>query len=544
MPAEDAKPPEAALAGENLAAAQQPPETTTLPSTEFIKVEKNLTSLGFFTPTSKRLRNSQGKTFTLTTNAGGTRIEMRGSIIPSVKYGLPVTADQDKWLALCKILTDILQKEGRVTNPVSFTSAQILRLLEQSPNSGKNYKSVAEWLDVLYSTTIISEGIVYLANEKRYAKDRFRVFDRAVSLGKELPDGTTASKNYVWFSEWQLQNINSNHLLPIDLETYRLLKNHIAKVLVPLLQIWLFATRKQGVFEKRYDELCQILNIRQYRYLSLIKQTLGPSLDELVQFNYLASWQIEKTANDEHYKIIFHHGPKFHRDRNACTAHAAPKPPRGSRQQRLNLKSANEAPPPPPPVDEALVAELVQRGIGDLESRKLLAKLAPGQPVAEQLEYADAVLRNPKNGIRNAQGFYISRLLENFPVPEHFETSAKRKLREAAELRQREAFAERQAIELAYDEYRREEIDRYIAAHVPAPEFAALVKREIAKRRRADPRSAQLPAETQAAIADRAVRSTLAEQIPIPIPTIEEFREREWIPHQADLWRSGELYQK
>jgi hypothetical protein len=39
-----------------------------------------------------------------------------------------------------------------------------------------------------------------------------------VSVWKELSDGRVADKNYVWFSEWQLQNINSNHLLPIDLE--------------------------------------------------------------------------------------------------------------------------------------------------------------------------------------------------------------------------------------------------------------------------------------------------------------------------------------
>ena len=82
------------------------------------------------------------------------------------------------------------------------------------------------------------------------SKDRFRVFDRAVSFGKELSDGKVADKNYVWFSEWQLQNINSNHLLPIDLEAYRELKNHIAKALVPLLQIWLYATRERRRFRK------------------------------------------------------------------------------------------------------------------------------------------------------------------------------------------------------------------------------------------------------------------------------------------------------
>ena len=94
-----------------------------LPSTEFVKVEKNLASLGFFTPSSKRLRNAQEKSFTITTVADGERMELKGTIIPSAKYGLPITADQDKWIALCKILTDIMRKEGRVTNPIAFTSA-------------------------------------------------------------------------------------------------------------------------------------------------------------------------------------------------------------------------------------------------------------------------------------------------------------------------------------------------------------------------------------------------------------------------------------
>src|SRR5580704_7538118 len=303
------------LEGESGTALELPIET--LPSTEFVKVEKNLASLGFFTPSSKRLRNAQEKSFTITTVTDGRRLELKGTIIPSAKYGLPITADQDKWIALCKILTDIIRKEGRVTNPGSFTSAEILRVLHKHRHSGKNYREIEEWLDVLFSTTIFSEGVVYLAKEKRRVKDRFRVFDRAVSFGKELSDGKVADKNYVWFSEWQLQNINSNHLLPIDLEAYRELKNHIAKALVPLLQVWLYATRNEGVFEKRYDELCEFLNIRRYQYHSLIVQTLGPSLDELKLFGYLSDWRIEKTSDGENYKIVLYHGDKFHRDRRA-----------------------------------------------------------------------------------------------------------------------------------------------------------------------------------------------------------------------------------
>ena len=60
------------------------------------------------------------------------------------------------------------------------------------------------------------------------------------------------------------------------------------------IAVWLYATRDEGVFEKRYDELCEILNIRQWTYVSKISEKLGPSLDELKQFGYLADWRIEE----------------------------------------------------------------------------------------------------------------------------------------------------------------------------------------------------------------------------------------------------------
>jgi hypothetical protein len=59
------------------------------------------------------------------------------------------------------------------------------------------------------------------AGKKRFGRDRFHVFSRAVSVGKELPNGTIADANYVWLSDWQLENINQSYLLPIDVETYR-----------------------------------------------------------------------------------------------------------------------------------------------------------------------------------------------------------------------------------------------------------------------------------------------------------------------------------
>jgi hypothetical protein len=281
---------------------------------DFVKVEKNLASLGFFTPSSKRLKTPQAKTIHFTRYIEGKRVEAKVTIEPSVSFGLPVTADQDKLIAFLKIVEAVKQEAGTVSNPIGFTSAEITHLLGKT-KGGRYYEDISEWLDVMVTTTVISEGAVYFAGKRKFAKDRFHVFARAISFGDELPDGTVADRNYVWLSEWQLENINNNHLLPVDFETYKQLKNHIAKALVPTLQIWLYASREEGVFEKRYDEFCQFLNIKRYHYLSQINQKLSPALDELVAHGYLSSWKIKPTSDHAGYKLVLHHGEKFYEDR-------------------------------------------------------------------------------------------------------------------------------------------------------------------------------------------------------------------------------------
>lgn len=281
-----------------------------LPAADFIKIEKNLASLGFFTPSSKRIKGTKKKTITFVKIINGKTVEARAIILPSAEYGLPVTADQDKYLALQKLVTDLRRRGEEIRNPIGFSSAELLRVLGKRVTAGKNYDDIAEWLRRMTLTGIVSEGTVYFAGRKIWAKDTFHVFERSVSFGSEMPDGQTAERNYIWLSEWQLENINNNHLLPIDLDTYRQLKNHIAKTIVPLLQIWLQDSRDKGYFEKQYDELCQILNISRYQHLSKIQEKLAPSLNELKGCGYLADWKIEKSSEDG-YKVIFYHGETF-----------------------------------------------------------------------------------------------------------------------------------------------------------------------------------------------------------------------------------------
>ncbi len=317
--------------------------------------EKNLASLGFFTPSNKRVRTQKSKTVTFTKTIDGNRVQARAIIVPGAIYGLPTTADQDKYLALQKIVTDYKKRHGEVRNPINFSSAELLALLRQNRRSGKNYELVNEWLNVMATTTIISEGVVYLAGRKVWARDRFRVFERMVTFGSDMSNGNRAEKNCVWFSDWQLENINNNYLLPVDLENYLRLKNHIAKALVPHLQIWLYASRDAGLFEKRYEELCQVLNLCPYFQPSKIKEKLCPSLNELVVNGYISSWSLDLTSDRTRYKILFRHGEKF------CCECAGGKTERQQEAEKAPFEKEQRLKP-------FLLAELVRRGIP--ESRR------------------------------------------------------------------------------------------------------------------------------------------------------------------------------
>src|SRR5215472_5787868 len=98
-----------------------------LPTPELVRMEKNLASIGFFTPSNKRIRNERKKIIIRSREANGQKIDSSATILPSAEYGLPITADQDTYLAVLKIATDIQRVQGRVENPIGFTTADILR---------------------------------------------------------------------------------------------------------------------------------------------------------------------------------------------------------------------------------------------------------------------------------------------------------------------------------------------------------------------------------------------------------------------------------
>lgn len=401
---------------------------------DFIEVEKNIIALGFFTPSSSRILTDKKKTISTVRYINGEKLETVAAILPSAYYGLPVTADQDKYFALQKIIQNYRRKTGTVPDPVGFTSAELLRILGVKKN-GKNYDDVADWMKRMTATTI--SATVYLAGRKAWVEDTFHVFDRAVVKGMEFADGKLADMNYVWLAPWQRENIAANYQLPIDFDTYCRLRNHIAKALVPLLQIWLYTSIRNGRFEKSYSDLCQLLNVRQYEHLSKIKEVLGPSLDELVNAEYLSAWSIEPRTVVSDFKICVAHGPKFFRDRE--------------------LRAIVDR----PEVAAPLIAELSRRGVSEAIARQLLASVPDDQPVQDQIEWGDYLIQTSRAGkFRNPAGFYVYLLRNAVMPPKEFETSRRRAARQENRASVSDASLRRLELENEYAEYKQRSVDQ------------------------------------------------------------------------------------
>jgi hypothetical protein len=111
------------------------PHRNSLLAPEFVKIEKNLNTLGFFTPAKHKGEKSREKIITMRRELAGKVVEAQAVILPSAKYGLPTAADLDKYLAFHKLVENIRIRSGQIVNPVGFTSAQLMNILGMR-NSG------------------------------------------------------------------------------------------------------------------------------------------------------------------------------------------------------------------------------------------------------------------------------------------------------------------------------------------------------------------------------------------------------------------------
>jgi hypothetical protein len=465
---------------------------------DLVRVEKSLHSLGFFASTAnKEISRTVVQIFR---RPDGQRIQAKAVIEGIPSLGLPTTADRDKYMAFMKIALDQRECQGQLTNPVRFSGADMIKLLRLR-KGGFHYDEINDWCKRMVATTIMSEACIFLADRRQYATDTFHVFDRVVLIGEELHDGTRSEFFQVHLSQWQLTNLNQGYLLPLDFNAYLKLKRDISKALFGHLSVWFYASRGQSV-EKKYTDLCQLLNIRAYPHLSKARSVLEPSLNELTDIEYLSSWELVHSTRGTDFKLNLSPGKRL-----LCL-------PSFSNVVNPEARAALEARLP------AWVGELVGKGVAERKARQLALDIPDDQPVLDQLEYAEHLIEQDRRGrgkISNPAGFFIWAIESNLSVPTEFETSKKRRLREEQEKDLSEQRFKAVQLENEYDDFCQEQIRKKLASEYPADRLEAALRDQMKAIKREQPEwFGRIPDDTRKEVALGRLKSAVRESLQLP----------------------------
>jgi hypothetical protein len=211
-------------------------------------------------------------------NHDGTKTVLKVSIIASGKYGLPITSDLDYYRAFLKILDEMVEEEGKITEPINIPTKKLLRYAGKTENA-RELREVKDWIRRNQTTAI--QGFFYVAEKGDYIEIGDEpLFPRYRMRGQHMANGKLAETNYVWLASWFRSNYHHHYLRPIDLAFHRRLRKPISKSLFPLLELGWYAANGNP-YTKSYRDLCQEFLLKEYRYLSDIRRQLDPAHQEL-----------------------------------------------------------------------------------------------------------------------------------------------------------------------------------------------------------------------------------------------------------------------
>jgi len=282
----------------------------------FVKAERNLEAVGFFSASNNELKKKSEKVIRMRRKVDGRVQDVEITILPSAKWGLPSTVHQDIYRAFQMIVTERIREAGGVPKHISFTSAELLGQMGVSRRNmgGREYKLIEEWLDVMCFTGIKvnAKGGVWDARRKEWITRRVTVFEEVVCCGEELSDGTVADEHHIWLSDWQHANLNEFYLLSLNYDLYKSLERNIAKSLFSLLHSWFYVG--DGKYTERYDKLCSFLGLKVHSRASYMRRQLEPAHEELKEKGFLDRWTYRKMRSGG-VLITWYAGEQYFEDR-------------------------------------------------------------------------------------------------------------------------------------------------------------------------------------------------------------------------------------
>jgi hypothetical protein len=310
-----------------------------------------------------------------------------------------------------------------------------------------------------------------------------------VFTGEQLPDGRRADAVYIILNEPYREVLNNAPVRPLDRAYMKELPPG-AQRFYEIISYKIFSAIKNDYPYAKiaYSEYCTFsAQLRHYE-----RQPVQDQMAKLTrphkQSGYITAVRYEPTIDSENkadWILYLTPGPKAlaefaaahgRRPRKTLTVsemRGGEHKPHRPRSAAREHQTRSEPIAAQPTFNPQLVSEFTRRGITEKKTREILSHLKPGQDALAQLELGDQHIVKHPGKYTNPAGFYIHLVEQNTPVPEGFETNARRKAREEEKRRSDEERRAQQELETEYTWYRDNEIERFIGALDPA-EVAAV----------------------------------------------------------------------
>ena len=221
---------------------------------DYIPAEVSLETIGYFTPSSKRIKHILTKEKILTEKLGsdGVKVALKVAIIASGKYGLPNTSDLDYHRGFLKFLDELVEEAGDIPEPLRLPAKPIIRYAGKTIRGGKaatrltHSKKTGKPITVTHNPTIEEfkdwirrghhtgiTGYLYDAATGDYVEVGDEPLFRKYRLrGQLMENGQLAETNYVWLASWFRANYH-RYRRTIDFALHRRLQTHCQVALSP-----------------------------------------------------------------------------------------------------------------------------------------------------------------------------------------------------------------------------------------------------------------------------------------------------------------------
>ncbi len=277
-----------------------------------VQVEANLLQFPFFALQTKGLKERKGIEVTGVKNDQAFRLR----VSRNTDTAYPGPLSRKLHYALLSIVYDKHRGDTPIENPIRFSWRELAERAKLAWAGGRMIPRMKRAIEATHGV-VIRTSHALITREPSGKKPMptcergYHLYEKYYFANDVLPDGTVASENQLWLSDWYVENLSSLYSGPIKYDLWLDLNQRpIASRLYEFLMFKFSAKIPKLIIN--YETLAPFLPVRTEPRLSWAKKQLAPAIADLENKGVVkhVDWT---ESRDGKIQLHFHPGPALRR---------------------------------------------------------------------------------------------------------------------------------------------------------------------------------------------------------------------------------------